>query len=171
MISYSLANTSVLKQLELHITSDSANQNMLSAIRQSDNIEILKLDYWTIEEWVLDITTVLEYSKTITQLTISSFCQPSRDILLIADSLMVNNSVKAFKYGDVLMRKTTILKFLERLKQAYTVEEVTLRVSVEVHDDQFFEDVEKCVQQINHIRSTKNVFSLLKVEIADATLQ
>ena len=160
-----LANTTVLKQLELHISSDSANHKMLSAIRQSDNIEILKLHCWC-KEWVADITKLLEYSKTLTQLTIRSDKQPLQDILLIADSLTVNNSVKTFKYGDRYMDQTTILKFLERLKQAYRVEEVTLGASNEAfYDYQFLGDVEKYVQQINHIRSTKGVSCLLKLEI------
>ena len=163
----SLANTTVLKQLELDIYSDSGNHKMLSAIRQSDNIETLKLHYSFINEWVADITKLLEYSKTLTQLTIISRQQPPQDILLIADSLTVNNSVKTFKYGDYDMDQTTTIKFLEQLKQAYTVEEVTLGVSVVAcyRDYQFLGDVEKCVQQINHIRSTKGVSSLLKVEI------
>ena len=161
----SVANT-VLKQLELDITSDSANHKMLSAIRQSDNIETLKLHYWFIKEWVADIIKLLEYSKTLTQLTIRSHNQSPQDILLIANSLKVNNSVKTFKYVDENMDQTTTLNFLEQLKQAYTVEEVTLGVSVKASSDyQFLGDVEKCVQQINHIRSTKDVFSLLKVEI------
>ena len=164
----SLANTTVLKQLELHITSDSANHRMLSAIRQSDNIETLKPHYWFIKEWVADITKLLEYSKTLTHLIIRSYEQPPQDIRLIADSLTVNNSVKTFKYGDSNMDQTTTLKFLEQLKQAYTVEEVKLGVSHKDDDDyQFLGDVEKCVQQINHIRSTKGVSSLLKVEIDD----
>ena len=163
----SLANTTVLKQLEFVINSDTANHKMLSAIRQSDNIETLKLNYWYIKEWVADITKLLECSKTLTQLTIRSNKQPPQDILLIADSLTVNNSVKIFKYGDQYMDQTTTLKFLEQLKQAYTVEEVTLGVSDEAYRDyQFLGDVEKCVQQINHIRSTKGVSSLLKVKIA-----
>ena len=162
----SLANTIVLKQLELDIYSDSANHKMLSAIRQSDNIETLKLHYWFIKEWVADITKLLEYSKILTQLTIISYKQPPQDILLIADSLTVNNSVKTFTYGNQYMDQTTTLKFLEQLKQANIVEEVTLGVSVVANDDyQFLGDVEKCVQQINHIRNTKDVSSILKVEI------
>ena len=164
----SLANTTVLKQLELDIYSDSGNHKMLSAIRQSDNIETLKLHYGNIKEWVADITKLLEYSKTLTQLTITNYKQPPQDILLIADSLTVNNSVKTFKYGDKYMDQTTTIKFLEQLKQANTVEEVILGVSFGAYRDyQFLGDVEKCVQQINHIRSTKGVSSLLKVEIVD----
>ena len=100
-------------------------------------------------------------------MTIRCFFQsPQDDILLIADSLTVNTSVRQFKYGSRYMDQTTTLKFLEHLQQAYTVEEVTLGVSVEAYRDyQLLRDVEKCVQQINHIRSTMGVSSLLKVEI------
>ena len=163
----SLANTTVLKQLTLNIYSDLTNHKMLSTIRQSDNIETLKLHYWKIKEWVADVTKLLEYSKTITQLTITSHLLPPDDILLIADSLTVNTSVRQFNYDNGYMDLTKTLKFLEHLKQAYTVEEVTLGVSHEAYyyDYQFLRDVEKCVQQINHIRSTRSVSSLLKVEI------
>ena len=162
----SLANTTVLKQLELFITSDSANHKMLSAIRQSDNIETLILDYCFIKGWVADITKLLKCSKTITQLTVICYEQPPQDdILLIADSLTVNTSVRQFNYDNGYMDLTKTLNFLEHLKQAYTVEKVTLRVLYEAYYNQFLGDVEKCVQQINHIRSTKGVANLLKVAI------
>ena len=168
VISSSLVNTTVLKQLELDILSDSANHNiMLSTIRQSDTIETLKLYYyWSIKGWEADITKLLQYSKTLTELTIISDNQPPQDILPIADSLTVSNSVKMFTYHNEHMDQTTTLKFLEKLKQSYTVEEVTLGVPRQAYGDyQFLGNVEKCVQQINHIRSTKAVSSLLKVEI------
>jgi len=80
--------------------------------------------------------------------------------------LKINNSVKTFKYHDQFMDQTTTMKCLEHLEQANTVEEVTLGVLAKyTYDYQFLGDVEKCVQQINHIRSTKGVSSLLKVEI------
>ena len=172
VVSDGLANTTALKQLDLYIRSDSVNHMMLSAIRQNDNIETLKLKYWSIKEWwVVDITKLLEYSKTLTQLVITNWGQLPQNILLIADSFAVNNSVKTFKYGDEYMDQATTLNFLEQLKQAYTVEEVTLGVSDEaVSDYQFIGDVEKCVQQINHIRSTKGMSSLLKVEITNIVL-
>jgi len=165
----SLANTNVLKQLELYnISSDLANHKMLSAIRQSDNIEILKLHYQSIKEWVADITKLLKGSKTLTHLIIRHWGQTPQDILPIADFLTHESSVKIFKYGDEFMNQVTAINFLEQLKQAYTVEEVTLGVSVEANNDyQFLGDVEKCVQQINHVRTTKGVSSLLKVEIID----
>jgi len=163
VISDSLANTTVL---ELCITSDSANHKMLSAIRQGNNIEVLKLVYWSINGWVADITKLLEYSKTLTLLIILSLGQAPQDILLIADSLIFNNSVKTFKYANEYTDQTTTINFLEQLKQAYTVEEVTLGVSARVNNNfQFLGDVENCVQQINHIRSTMGVPSLLKVNI------
>ena len=54
---------------------------MLSAIRQSDNIEILKLDYRCIKKWVADITKLLGHSKPLTQLTISCEHQAPQGIL------------------------------------------------------------------------------------------
>ena len=168
----SLANTTVLKQIELVITCDSANHKMLSAIRLSDNIETLKLDYGCfIKEWVADITKLLQYSKTLTQLAVTSHLTPQDDILQVAHSLIVNTSVRQFTFEDNDMGQKPTLKFLEQLKQACTVEEITLRVSCKVYYNyQFLGDVEKCVQQINHIRSTRGVSRLLKVEIGSVTL-
>jgi len=165
-INNSLANTTVLKQLELYnITSDSANFNILNAIRQSDNIEILKLHYQSIKEWVADITELLKDSKTLTQLIIRHWGRTPQDILLIADLFTHNSSVKIFKYGDNFMDQITAIKFLEQLKQACIVEEVTLGVSVEASSDyQFLRNVDKCVQQINYIKNTERV-SNLKVKI------
>ena len=132
------------------------------------NIEFLKLEYQFIKEWVAVITKLLEYSKTLARFTIRCWTDPppEDDILLIADSLTVNTSVRQFKYGDQDMDQATTLKFVDRLKQAYTVEEVTLGVSNKIYRDyQFLGDVERCVQQINHIRSTKGESSLIKIEI------
>ena len=152
----------------------SPNTNKLVSIQQNlinDKLTVL-LEYHMsrygcfIKEWVTDITKLLEYSKTLKKLTIISHPLPQDDTLLIADSLTVNTSVRQFKYGNGDMEQTTTLKFLEQLKQAYTVEEVTLGVSHEADGDyQFLGDVEKCVQQINQTRSTRGVSSLLKVEI------
>ena len=168
MISDSLVNSTVLKKLTIRdVNCDSANHKMLGAIRQSDSIESLKLHYAIFKGWAADIVKLLEYSKTLTQLTITSTNQPLQDILLIADSLTVNNSVKIFKYGDRDMDQASTIKVLEQLKQANTVEEITLGVSSKAVDDyQFLGDVEKCVQQINHNRSIKDECSVLNVEIA-----
>jgi len=162
----SLANIAVLKRLEARIDTDSANYKMLSAIRQSDNIETLKLHYvWYMKEWVADITKLLEYSKTLTQLTIiTEWVMSQDDILSIADSLKVNTSVKQFAYAELCMDQTKTLKFLDKLKETCVVKEVTLGVTHWAYNDyQFLEDVEKCVQQINHVRSST---SLLEVKIA-----
>ena len=169
----SLANNTVLKQLELDIYSDSANHKILSAIRQSDNIETLILVYRFIKEWVAGITELLEYSKTLTHLTIRlsdvSDEPPSQDdTLLIADSLTVNTSVRQFKFGYDCMDQTTTLNFLEQLKHAYTLEEVTFGVVEDaIFDRQFSEDVEHCLQEINYNRSISGGSNQLKVEIAD----
>jgi len=141
---------------------------LFNAIRQSDNIEILKLNYFLTNEWVVDTCFIklLENSKTLTQLIIKCHQESLHDIVLIANSLKLNNSVKTFNYVNMNMDQTTTLKFLEQLKQAYTVEEVTLGVKGEASSDyQFLRDVEHYVQQINHIRSTNGVSSLLKVKI------
>jgi len=167
VISDCLASTTVLKQLDLCGNGNFlAGHKMLTAIRQSDNIETLTLFELFIK--VIDITKLLEYSKTIRQLTIRSHDLSSLDLQLIAKSLTVSNSLKKFQYYDFNLDQATTLKFLEQLKQAYTVEEITLGVSHKASGDyQFLGDVEKCVQQINHARCANGVSSLLKVEIVN----
>ena len=171
-VSDGFASTTVLNKLNLYIRNDSVNHKMLSAIRQCDNIETLQLTYTGyVKEWVADITKLLECSKTITQLIIKSWGQTPQDILLIADSLTLSNSIKKFKYGDKYMDQMTTINFLEKLKQGYTLKEVILGVSRGANGDyQFLKDVEKCVKQINHIRSAKGVSSQLEVEITNIVL-
>ena len=167
-ISGKLANTTVLKHLVLDIVSDLAHHKLLSTIRVHDIVQSLILDYSVcVKEWVGDIVKLLEYSKALTQLTIRNRGQPSKDILLIAESLTVNTFVKQFKFVDRNMDQTKILNILEHFKQADVLEKVTLAVSAGAYNDyQFLIDVEKCVQQINYNRSTKGISNLLKVEIA-----
>jgi len=168
VISDSLADTTVLKQLELYnICSDSASCKMLNAIRTCDNVEALKLDYQYLKETVADIIWLLECSKSLKHLTIKCRNQSPQDILKVADSLTFSSSIKIFKYFVNCMNQATALKFLDQLQQAYTVEKVTLGVTEEAaNDHRFLGEVEKCVQQINHIRSTKCVSNLLMVELA-----
>jgi len=64
------------------------------------------------------------------------------------------------------MEQATWLKFLEQLKQANTIEEITFRVSYGFYNnDQFVHNIEMIVQQINQIRSTSGLSSLLRVTI------
>jgi len=166
LICDSLANTSMLKLLEICINSESASHQLLNAIRQNSSIEILKLDYRMSKIWVPGIIELVKHCETLTELSIMCSEQSPQDVLQIADSLMVNNSIKSFKYRDMSMDQATAIKFLEKLKQAYTIEQLILQVSAIVYNDYWFlEDVEECVKQINHIRSVKGVSKLLKVEI------
>ena len=168
LISSCLIHTTELKHMVLDVTSDLTNRKLLSSIRECDSIQTLTLDYSVnVKEWVGDIVKLLESSKALTQLTVRNRGQPPQDLQLVAGSLTVNNSVKQFKYVDWNMDQGIALNFLEQLKQTCTVEEVTLSVSAKAYNDcQFLGEVEKCVQQINQIRSTKGMSSLLKVEIS-----
>lgn len=160
-----LAYTTEVKHLFFEITCCLASVRLLNAIGKQDSILTLTLDYY-VEGWVADIAKLLECSKTLMQLTIRNRKQTPQDIILLADSLTVNSSVKKFKYVDWNNDQATIQKFLEQLKQSCAVEEVILSVSSEAYNDyRFLGDVEKCVQQINHIRTEKGVSSLLHVEI------
>ena len=165
----SLTNTTVLKKLELGKVSGSVNYNYFSAIRHNDSIEKLQLDDVP-DECVTNIAKLLEQTQKLTDMIIKMDwlrqSPSSQVILLLADSLTVNNSVKVLKYYDESVEQATMLKFLEQLKQANTIEEITFGVSSEVEeDDQFKQNVEMIVQQINQIRSTRGVSSQLKVTV------
>jgi len=157
-----LANSTVLKKLELGIVSDSVNQNYFSAIGRNDSIVQLHIDDVT-DERLTNIVKLLEKTRTPEM----KLWNPSQfsPLLLLADSLTANKSVKILKYYDGQVKHATILKFLKQLKQVCTIEELTLAVSFS-NDYQFIHSVESIVQQIAHNRSSKGVSSLLKVNIA-----
>ena len=94
------------------------------------------------------------------QLSITSWSQsPQDDILLIAaESLTVNTSVRQFKYGCNSMDQTTPLTFLEQ----FTYWRKKHKEGVSSSNYHFLGDVEKCTQQI---RCTRDISSLLKVKI------
>jgi len=167
----SLANTTLLKKLELGKVSASINYNYFSAIRHNDSIEKLQLDDVTYE-CVTNIAKLLEHTQKLTEIIIKMKgwrqSSSSQVVLLLANTLTVNNSVKILKYCDWSVEQATMLKFLEQLKQANTIEEITFGVSLKVYYDyQFIQNVEMIVQQINQIRSTRGVSNLLKVMIVN----
>ena len=93
----SLVHTTELQHLDLYINNDSANHKVLSAIKQNDVIKTLKLDYFHFENWMADVNMLLEFTKTLTQLTIKTFKGPV-DLSQMAKAFTVNSSVKIFQY-------------------------------------------------------------------------
>ena len=166
-----LANTTVLKKLELGCVSGSFGDNYFSAIGRNVSIEKLQLDNVT-DEHATNIAKLLEQTQTLTEMTIIMKrlrISPSSQVLLqLANSLTVNKSVKILKYCDRQMERATILEFLEQLKQADTLQELYFAI-VDNGDDQFIHNVEKIVQQINHVRSSRGVTSVFKVNIASCS--
>ena len=156
----------MLKKLEIGDVSASINCNCCSAIRCNNSIEKLKLDNVT-DKCVTNIAKLIEQNQKLTEMTLRiERCRQSpsaQATLVIANSLTVNKSVKMLKYGDESVKQPTVLKFLEHLKQAYAIEEITFGVSLENNDDdEFLQNIEMTVQQINHTRCVSN---LLKVKI------
>jgi len=158
----------VLKKLELGKVSASIIHNYFSAIRHNDSIEKLQLEDVT-DECVPHVAKLLEQTYKLTEMIIKMRWRPSLSsqvILQLTDPLTVNNSIKILKYCDDLVEQATWLKFLEQLKQANTIEEITFGVSPKLYvNNQFIQNVVMIVQQINQIRSTSGVSSLLRVTI------
>jgi len=170
VLNSSMTSTNVLKQLELYQANGLANNNILSFIKENSSIENLDLFYHDTYKQFKGISMLLGTSGTLKALTIRSYGQSLQDIQLIANSLVVNKSVKSFTFCDYKMDQDSATYFLEQAKQACALEELTLGVSGEAYVDyQFLGDVEKCVQQINHIRKMTGISSFLTVEIAHWT--
>ena len=143
---------------------------MLFYIRKNVSIEKLNLFYFESHRQFEEIAKLLKYSQTLQTLTIRSHGQSAQDIQLLANALVVNNSVIKFTFFDYKMNQDSAVDFLEQLKQGCKVEEVTLGVSGEAYVDyQFLGEVEECVQHINHIRRLNSISGFLTVEIVHWT--
>jgi len=143
-------------------------QSAVTTIRHNDSIEKLQLE-GVADECVPHVAKLFEQTKKLTEMIIKlSWRQSSSSqvILQLTYPLTVNNSVKTLKYYNKSVEQATLLKFLEQLKQANTIEEITFGVSYKFYNDnQFIQNVEMIVQQTNQIRSTRGVSSLLRVTI------
>jgi len=164
-ISNNLATTTVLKHLEIHDSSVQIDL-MLNAIKQNDKIEtlILKCDHNFLDDCGELFFEWLKNTTSLRKLTISAFPfkLTPHDLLLLANSLTINNSIRSFQLADICLDLETILSFLEHLEMADTVEEITLKIMY-TSDYHFFEDVDKRVQKINCIREANNVDCQIKV--------
>ncbi|XP_065916780.1 NACHT, LRR and PYD domains-containing protein 3-like [Dysidea avara] len=164
LINCNVAKTTALRHIELVITSDAANYNILNSIKKNGKIEKLKLEFLSCEKLVGGITKLLKQNKTLTELTLKCYNGLSPPSLVeITKSLTSNNFLKILKFCDKCIDQAAILNFLEHLKHVYAVKELIFELLDD--DDQFLEDVKKQIQEINQHRCTNGVSNPLKVEI------
>ena len=177
IICENLTTTTVLSYIQVKIEDLPTNGCFLSAVSQNVHIKGLTLHYGVrnikvannINTWLEGLINLLEHTKTLTELAIVN-CDDenylSDDMLILADFVKQNKSIKLLNYND-FMCTDTALKFLELLADAYTLEDVILRVCVDPICDynQDLATVEKCVKRINKFRKQKGVSTLLHVTI------
>jgi len=174
----SLINTTVLSYIQVKIEDLTTNCCLLSAVSQNVHIKGLTVYYGVrnikvangINTWLEGVFSLLEHTKTLTELTIINFddgCSLLDDILMLADFFKQNKSIELFNYDDNLMYTDTALNFVELLTDAYTLQHVILRVCVDptCNCNQYLAAMEKSVKRINKFRRQKGVTSLLHVTI------
>ena len=173
-ISDSLANSTVLEELQLYGGSDAANHTMISGISRNNSIRKLgfhggQLHHQTLTNFV----EVMKINKIITELETRHMKFFPDDFLAIADMLTVNTSIKKMtiqQYYDEERKcdLPLVLKILKQLKHNYTLEELEPGVSryTPGRDHPFIRDVETLVEDINSIRQSHGVTTPLHVKLA-----
>ena len=170
-ISDSLANTTVLKVLELRDASNRAYHTMIKGINRNSS-SIKKLHFYKgliHHQTISDLAQVMKFNKTITKLTMDSVDVSPGDYLLLADVLMVNTSIKKMNIWpsyEKRLDQSLVLQFLKQLEHNDTLELLSLVVTKEARDDkQFIRDVEILIDHINDIRQSHGVTTPLYVEL------
>ena len=178
VITTSLLNTTMLEHLEVRLT-DVPTSKLINAIGQNKNIKTLKLIYWmgnsvinsTESSWATSLAQYIQHIRSLKQLAITGYisCLPSEFIELLGDSLAINTSIKSMVYGlteSVTLNAAyfnSVYKLIDKLNKNNILEELTLNTGVRM-DNELAPKIEKCVQQINNMRTTKGIANL-KVNI------
>ena len=167
-ISDSLTDTTVLEELVLDDGSDTANHTMISGISRNNSIKKLKFHGGQLQHQTLsDLLEVVKVNKIITKLVIFYVeVSPSDYLFLLADVLRVNTSIKEMTIYENALDQSLVLELLTQLKQNYTLEVLSLGVTIEAEDDeQFIRDVEILLEDVNNIRHSHGVTTPLHVEL------
>ena len=169
-ISTSLADTTVLEELELGGGSDTANHTMISGINKNNSIKKLRFHGGQLHHRTLSgLVEVIRINKKITKLVIVEVDVSPSDCLLLADVLTVNTSIKEMSICPLYenrLDQSLVLQLLKQLRHNYTLEVLLLGVTSEAGDDeQFIRDVEILVEDMNNIRHSHGVTTPLHVEL------
>ena len=157
-----LADVSMLQQLELCDGSDTAYHKVISNINTSRVNKLVFHQGYFSHSTVLALIEALKQSDTIKSLEIKTVKVAHSDCLLLADMLAVNAIIKQMNitpYWDELFEQSTALKILQRLKQNYTLEELTLGMH-----PSFDRNIEIAVEELNKIRQHQGVATPLFVK-------
>ena len=166
-ISDSLAETTVLKELQLYGGSNAANHAMISGISRNNSIRKLGFHGGQLHHQMLTNFVEVMKIKIITELEIPNMGFFANDHLALADMLTVNTSIKKMTIGLSDMDLSLVLQILEQLKHNYTLEELEPGVSLyrPSRDHPFIRDVETLVEDINNIRQSHGVTTPLHVKL------
>ena len=118
----------MLKQLELCNGSDTAYHKVISNINTSGINKLVFCGGNFSQSTVLAVIEALKQNGTIMSLKISRVKVAHSDLLLLADMLAVDAVIKQVNiipHYD-LFEQSTVLKILQRFKQNYILEELTL---------------------------------------------
>ena len=169
-ISDSLANTTVLEELNLRDGSDTAYHTMIRGINRNNSIKNLTFDEGHIHhQTISDLVQVIKFNKTITELSIIDLNVSPSDYILLANVLTMNTCIKKMNIWSLYKRiidQSLVLQFLKQLEHNYTLEFLTLGVTKEAKDDkQFIGDVEISIEHMNNIRQSHGVTIPLHVKL------
>ena len=170
VITSSLADTTVLKQLDLRDGSDTAYDTMISGISRNNSIKKLTFCYGHFDhQTMINLVQAMKFNKSITELVMRNVNVSPSEYSLLADVLPVNDAIKNIsicpsdKKG---LDQSLVLHFLKQLKNNYTMELLTLGVTTEAQDDKkFIRDVEISVEDMNIVRQSQGVTTPLLVKL------
>ena len=168
IICESLANSTVLEELEISGISNSNHPILLSAIGQNVNIKVLEINYGIFSyEYATELAKFMKTNKSLLHLLMYSSEELSPEgFLLIANSLSENTSIIYLKISTHFYNRiytNFVLEFLYRLKQADTLKWLSLTICRTTEWRctysciNFHQDVIKLIQQINYGRSIKGL--------------
>ena len=174
MINNSIAKVTTLKKLEVSIHSEyfaRGYENTITALCHNKSIEKFKLSYMSYFGWISGIPLILKHNKTLRKLIITKprmletaddFIQPF--VSQLADSLQVNNSIKAISICNISMNNEVLMELLNKLKHIHVLEELTINFyDIYLYDNQSFSHIEKTVKDINKARKTAGITCQLKL--------
>ena len=166
-ISDSLADTTVLKELKLVRGTDTSNHKMIDALKRNNSIKKLRFKYGQLYYQTLsDLVEVIKVNNSITDLIMDDVDISSSDYLLLADLLTVNTCIKEVVICPPIQKgleQSLALQFLKKIGHNFALKMLTLRVAS--NDDQFIRDVEVLVEDMNNIRKSRGVTTLLHVKL------
>ena len=166
----SLADTTVLEELELRDVNSATYHAIIRGINRNNSIKLLKFYEGHVHhQFISDLVQVMKFNKTIVELTMSDVEISPSDCLLLADLLTVNTTIKKMNIrpsDENRLDQSLVLQFLKQLECNYILGFLTLWIKSEAKDDkQLIRDVEISIEHMNNIRQSHGVITLLHVRL------